>query len=200
MEKEKIKISHMFLSAGLIYLLGSLGFLVGTLLAYLEKAEVEEFRVLSGVFFWVFAAYGYYYCIDIFKTKLIEKLSYVILALFVLTNIIDLLLMSWSGFNFLIIPIHAGIAYSSYIFYIKYHGLEIKRKLAISDVKIGTCANCNVKLLVDVYDKKKLLQLKQENNWIIGRHDILAKEQWDAVLVSNQTSKCPKCGSPISAV
>jgi positive regulator of sigma E activity len=60
MEKEKIKISHMFLSAGLIYLLGSLGFLVGTLLAYLEKAEVEEFRVLSGVSFWVLLLYRHF--------------------------------------------------------------------------------------------------------------------------------------------
>jgi hypothetical protein len=50
----------MFLSAGLIYLLGSLGFLVGTLLAYLEKAEVEEFRVLSGVSFWVLLLYRHF--------------------------------------------------------------------------------------------------------------------------------------------
>lgn len=186
----------IFISALLVYVLANVGLMLGTGIAIVAKANFNEFLIIKGLFSWLFAGYGYYYCIKKWETGIIEKLFYVILVVVLIITITTLLFNKWNITNLLAIVVHTGIAFSSYGFYKSYYLPKIAKESIV--LAIDNCTNCGVNLIIGEYDKNKLDELKRNNNWVIGRYDRFDKEKWDAVLVSSSAKKCPKCGELIT--
>jgi len=182
----------ILISAILVYVIAIVGTLLGTGLAIVGKANFNEYLIIKGLFSWLFAGFGYYYCIKTFETNIFEKLSFVVLVVFLMISFTDMLFGKWSIFSLLILVVHAGIAISSYGFYKSYYVPKLSKNTHTET--IDSCNNCGVKLIIGEYDQLKLSQLKQSNIWVIGRYDRSSKENWNAVLISSSAKKCPKCG------